>query len=96
MATYAMVTDVALTNAMRRLQYAGISGIAVSSLVLGLLASGCASSWTGPLGMFEFASALVVLPFEGALWRAACSSLSAISHERRLYVRTQSLPKDME
>lgn len=68
--TYAIATGVALTTALGRLQYGAGSGASGASSVLpGLLASGCASCGAGVLGLLGFAGALATLPFHGNLLR---------------------------
>lgn len=68
---YAMVTGIALTNAIGRLRQTGLSGTrGLSSVVPGLLVSGCASCGAGVLGLLGFAGALALLPFDGNLLRA--------------------------
>nr|WP_225741384.1 hypothetical protein [Halorussus halophilus] len=68
---YAIVTGIAITNAMGRVARAGLSGSkGLSSAVPGLLASGCASCGAGVLGLLGFAGAMAALPFHGNLLRA--------------------------
>ena len=69
---YAVTTGVALTAAAGRVRVAGRSGASGLSTVLpGLLASGCASCGAGVLGLLGFAGALATLPFHGNLLRLA-------------------------
>jgi len=69
---YAVTTGVALTAAFGRVRVAGLSGTrGLSSVVPGLLASGCASCGAGVLGLLGFAGALATLPFQGNLLRLA-------------------------
>lgn len=67
---YAVATGVALTTALGRLQHGAGSGASGATSVLpGLLASGCASCGAGVLGLLGFAGALATLPFHGNLLR---------------------------
>jgi len=69
---YAVTTGVALTAAFGRARVAGRTGArGLSSVVPGLLASGCASCGAGVLGLLGFAGALATLPFQGNLLRLA-------------------------
>jgi len=69
---YAVTTGVALTVAIGRVRVAGRGGAGGLSTVLpGLLASGCASCGAGVLGLLGFAGALATLPFHGNLLRLA-------------------------
>lgn len=68
--TYAVATGVALTTALGRVRHGVGSGASGASSVLpGLLASGCASCGAGVLGLLGFAGALATLPFHGNLLR---------------------------
>lgn len=67
---YAIVTGVAFTNAVGRFRLIGRSGArGLSSVIPGLLASGCASCGAGVLGLLGFAGAMALLPFHGNLLR---------------------------
>jgi len=67
---YAVVTGVALTAAVGRVRYVGVSGArGLSSVLPGLVASGCASCGAGVLGLLGFVGALATLPFHGNLLR---------------------------
>jgi len=69
---YAVTTGVALTAAVGRARVADRTGVrGLSSVVPGLLASGCASCGAGILGLLGFAGALATLPFQGNLLRLA-------------------------
>ncbi|WP_232688792.1 hypothetical protein [Halobacterium zhouii] len=68
---YAIVTGVAVTNAVGRLRHVGVSGTGgLMSVAPGLLVSGCASCGAGVLGLLGFAGALATMPFHGNLLRA--------------------------
>lgn len=69
-AAYALLTGVAVTNAVavaRRARRAGASTLA--GVLPGLLAAGCASCGAGVLGTLGFLGAMAALPFEGNLLR---------------------------
>jgi hypothetical protein len=69
---YALLTGIAITNALGRARRLGVSETSgLSSAVPGLLASGCASCGAGLLGVLGFAGALATLPFHGNLLRLA-------------------------
>jgi hypothetical protein len=69
---YALLTGVAITNALGRVRRFGVSETSwLSSALPGLLASGCASCGAGLLGVLGFAGALAALPFHGNLLRVA-------------------------
>jgi len=69
---YAAVTGIALTTAIGRIRHAGgVSARGLSSILPGLLASGCASCGAGLLGTLGFVGALSTLPFDGNLLRLA-------------------------
>jgi len=68
--TYAILTGIAVTNAVGRVVQLGLSGSrGLSSAVPGLLASGCASCGAGVLGLMGFAGAVAAMPFHGNLLR---------------------------
>jgi len=68
--SYAVLTGVAVTNAVSRVTQLGRAGTSgLSSVLPGLLASGCASCGAGVLGLLGFAGALAALPFHGNLLR---------------------------
>ncbi|MDL0127638.1 hypothetical protein PNP85_04215 [Halobacterium salinarum] len=68
--TYAILTGIAVTNAIGRVAQVGLSGSrGLSSAIPGLLASGCASCGAGVLGLIGFAGALAAMPFHGNLLR---------------------------
>jgi len=78
-AAYALLTGVAVTNALalvRRARRAGASTLA--GIVPGLLAAGCASCGAGVLGALGFVGAMAVLPFEGNLLRVGGIALLAV------------------
>ncbi|WP_049980075.1 hypothetical protein [Halolamina rubra] len=69
-AAYALLTGVAVTNAvtlLRRARRGGASTLA--GVVPGLLAAGCASCGAGVLGTLGLLGAMAALPFEGNLLR---------------------------
>jgi hypothetical protein len=69
-ATYALLTGVAVTSALtllRRARRAGASTVA--GIIPGVLAAGCASCGAGVLGALGFLGAMAALPFEGNLLR---------------------------
>ncbi|WIV66963.1 hypothetical protein [Natrialbaceae archaeon AArc-T1-2] len=67
---YALLTGVAVVNAVAQLRIVGFSSLTDLSAVLpGLLASGCASCGAGLLAFLGFAGGLTLLPFDGALLR---------------------------
>jgi hypothetical protein len=69
---YAVVTGIAITTAIGRIRHAGVvSARGLSSVLPGLLASGCASCGAGLLGTLGFVGALSTLPFDGNLLRLA-------------------------
>jgi len=64
---YALLSGVAVVNAVAQLRVVGLSSLTeLSGVVPGLLASGCASCGAGLLG---FAGGLAALPYDGALLR---------------------------
>ena len=68
---YAVLTGVAVTNAVGQVNRRGLAGTSgLSGVVPGLVASGCASCGAGLLGLLGFAGALTTLPFHGNLLRA--------------------------
>ncbi|RLM54104.1 hypothetical protein DVK02_11825 [Halobellus sp. Atlit-31R] len=93
---YAVATGVALTTAIGRVRLAGLrSARGVSSVLPGLLASGCASCGAGVLGLLGFAGALATLPFHGNLVRLAglallVGYLSRIGDPRRCSVPSRT------
>lgn len=67
---YAVLTGVAITNALGRLRRIGVSRTSgIVSAAPGLLVSGCASCGAGVLGLLGFAGALATMPFHGNLLR---------------------------
>ena len=91
-AAYALLTGVAVTNAValvRRTRRAGASTLA--GVVPGLLAAGCASCGAGVLGAFGFVGAMAVLPFEGNLLRIGGIALLAMFLGRTGDPRTCSI-----
>ncbi|TMT86483.1 hypothetical protein E2L06_07670 [Haloterrigena sp. H1] len=67
---YALLSGVAVVNAVAQLRFGGLSGLTdLSGVVPGLLASGCASCGAGLLGFLGFAGGLAALPYDGALLR---------------------------
>lgn len=69
-AAYALLTGVAVTNAVAHIRQVRRSGVStVAGVVPGFLAAGCASCGAGVLGALGFAGALASLPFGGNLLR---------------------------
>ena len=67
---YALLTGVAVTNAVQHVRQARRSGVStVAGVVPGFLAAGCASCGAGVLGVLGFTGALATLPFGGNLLR---------------------------
>ncbi|WP_255193260.1 hypothetical protein [Natronobeatus ordinarius] len=67
---YALLSGIAIVNAVAQLRVVGLSSLAdVSGVLPGFLASGCASCGAGLLGFLGFAGGVAVLPFDGALLR---------------------------
>ncbi|AGB31376.1 hypothetical protein C488_00577 [Natrinema pellirubrum DSM 15624] len=67
---YALLSGIAVVNAVTQLRLVGVSSLAdLSGIVPGLLASGCASCGAGLLGFLGFAGGLAALPYDGALVR---------------------------
>lgn len=67
---YALLTGVAVTNAVQHVRQARSSGVStVAGVVPGFLAAGCASCGAGVLGVLGFTGALASLPFGGDLLR---------------------------
>ncbi|ELY34368.1 hypothetical protein C500_00497 [Natrialba magadii ATCC 43099] len=65
---YALLTGVAVVNAVSQLQIVGLAGVTnLSGVLPGLLASGCASCGAGLLAFLGFAGGLTLLPFDGTL-----------------------------
>ncbi|AGB17488.1 hypothetical protein Halru_2918 [Halovivax ruber XH-70] len=68
--SYALLTGVAVVNAVAQLRLVGLGGLTdLTGVLPGLLASGCASCGAGLLGFLGFAGGLAVLPYDGALVR---------------------------
>lgn len=91
-AAYALLTGVAVTNAValaRRTRRAGASTLA--GVVPGLLAAGCASCGAGVLGALGFVGAMAALPFEGNLLRVGGIALLAVFLGRTGDPRTCSI-----
>ncbi|ELY50203.1 hypothetical protein [Natronolimnohabitans innermongolicus] len=66
--SYALLTGVAVVNAVAQLRLIGLSGAtSVSGVLPGLVASGCASCGAGLLAFLGFAGGLTLLPFDGTL-----------------------------
>ncbi|GAB7020811.1 hypothetical protein [Halostagnicola bangensis] len=64
--SYALLTGVAVVNAVAQLRLVGLSGAtSVSGILPGLVASGCASCGAGLLAFLGFAGGLTLLPFDG-------------------------------
>ncbi|WP_254862985.1 hypothetical protein [Halovivax gelatinilyticus] len=69
---YAVLTGVAVVNAVAQLRIVGPTSLTDLSAVLpGLLASGCASCGAGLLGFLGFAGGLALLPYDGTLLQIA-------------------------
>jgi len=69
-AGYAVLTGIAVTNAVAILGQARQSGAStVVGVVPGILAAGCASCGAGVLGALGFVGAMAALPFDGNLLR---------------------------
>lgn len=69
-ASYAVLTGVAVTNALTLVRRAHRRGASTIIGVLpGLLAAGCASCGAGMLGALGFVGAMAALPFDGNLLR---------------------------
>jgi hypothetical protein len=69
-AAYALLTGVAVTNAVTLFRRARRRGASTALGVLpGFLAAGCASCGAGVLGALGFVGAMAALPFEGNLLR---------------------------
>ncbi|WP_265109897.1 hypothetical protein [Halosolutus halophilus] len=67
---YALLTGVAVVNAVAQLRFVGPAGLTdLSGVLPGLLASGCASCGAGLLGFLGFAGGLAALPYDGTLLR---------------------------
>lgn len=67
---YALLSGIAIVNAVAQLRVVGLSSLAdVSGVLPGFLASGCASCGAGLLGFLGFAGGVAVLPYDGALLR---------------------------
>ncbi|MDS0473389.1 hypothetical protein [Natrinema sp. 1APR25-10V2] len=67
---YALLSGVAIVNAVAQLRLVGLSSLAdLSGIVPGLLASGCASCGAGLVGFLGFAGGVAVLPYDGAALR---------------------------
>jgi len=91
-AAYALLTGVAVTNAValvRRARRAGASTLV--GIVPGMLAAGCASCGAGVLGALGFAGAMAALPFEGNLLRIGGIALLVIFLGRAGDPRTCSI-----
>jgi hypothetical protein len=67
---YALLTGVAVTNAVASVRLDGVSNVRdLTGVLPGLLASGCASCGAGVLGLLGLAGALAAMPFHGDLLR---------------------------
>lgn len=67
---YALLSGVAIVNAVAQLRLVGLSSLTdLTGVLPGLLASGCASCGAGLLGFLGFAGGLAALPYDGALLR---------------------------
>jgi len=67
---YALLTGVAVTNAVALLQRRRRSGATgVAGILPGVLAAGCASCGAGVLGALGFVGAMAALPYDGTLLR---------------------------
>jgi hypothetical protein len=69
-ATYAVLTGVAVVNTAAQVTVTGVSSLSdLVGVLPGLIASGCASCGAGLLGFLGFAGALAAMPFHGDLLR---------------------------
>jgi hypothetical protein len=69
-AAYAILTGVAVVNAVAQASVTGVSSFSdLLGVLPGLAASGCASCGAGLLGFLGFAGALAAMPFHGDLLR---------------------------
>lgn len=69
---YALLTGVAVVNAVAQLRVAGASSLTdLSGVLPGLFASGCASCGAGLLAFLGFAGGLTLLPYDGTLLQLA-------------------------
>lgn len=69
---YALLTGVAVANAVAHVRQVRSSGVStVAGVVPGFVAAGCASCGAGVLGALGFAGALATLPYGGDLLRLA-------------------------
>ncbi|MFC7060034.1 hypothetical protein [Halovenus salina] len=76
---YALLTGVAVVNAVARLHTVGPASMAdLSGVLPAFLASGCASCGAGLLGVLGFAGGVAALPYDGALVRAAGLALLVV------------------
>lgn len=67
---YALLTGVAVVNAVAQLRLVGPTGLTdLSGVLPGLLASGCANCGAGLLGVLGVAGGLAALPYDGTLLR---------------------------
>ncbi|WP_435361119.1 hypothetical protein [Haloarchaeobius sp. DFWS5] len=67
---YALLTGIAVVDAVAQIRTQGLSGTSgLGGTIPGLLASGCAGCGAGVLGLFGFAGALAAMPFHGDLLR---------------------------
>jgi hypothetical protein len=91
-AAYALLTGIAVTNAVALVQRARRAGAStLAGIVPGLLAAGCASCGAGVLGALGFVGAMAALPFEGNLLRIGGIVLLAIFLGRTGDPRTCSI-----
>lgn len=69
-ASYAVLTGIAVVNVATQLRVAGLSSLSdLTGVLPGLVVSGCASCGAGVLGLLGFTGALAALPFHGDLLR---------------------------
>jgi len=96
---YAIVTGVAATTALGRARAVGPAGARGPSSVLpGLLVSGCASCGAGVHGLLGFLGAVATMPLEGNLLRLAglvllVGYLSRLGDPRRCRVTSTAAPE---
>lgn len=93
---YALLSGVAVVNAVAQLQTVGLSRLTdLSGVVPGLLASGCASCGAGLLGFLGFAGGLATLPYDGVALRVGGLALllfflGRAGHPERCAVTTEA------
>lgn len=97
LAAYALLTGVAVTNAValyRRPRRTGASTAA--GIAPGILAAGCASCGAGILGALGFVGAMALLPFDGNLLRVGGILLLLYVLGRSGDPRTCTIPRPSE